>query len=341
VTRQKGAAMLKPSRLKSISGCASGLLLMLFAAAVSAQSAGWSPQRNVEIIHGSAPGGSNDKTAREIEKALAETRAVPTTMSVVSKAGGGGNISMAYANLKPGDGHYLLVGTSTMITNHIIGASPMNYTDFTPIASLLNDYIVFAVATDSPLKTPRDLSERLKTRPQSLSIGFASAFGNSRHIGAGLLIRAAGGSPRDLKTVVFRGSAEAISALLGGHIDVAILGAVNSVPHLEAGRMRVLAAATPRRFGGALAQVPTWRELGIDVVSGSWRGAFGPRNLPPAQLAFWEQAMRQVAENPGWKSDLEKNYWLADFSAGAQFRAELEKDYADTRRILADVGLAK
>jgi len=308
---------------------------------VTGQGQHWLPQRNVEIIHGSAPGGSNDKTAREIEKALAETKLIPTTMSVVSKAGGGGGISMAYTNLKPGDGHYLLVGTSTMITNHIIGASSMNYSDFTPIASLLNDYIVFAVNADSPIKTGKDLLERLKTKPQSLSIGFASAFGNSRHIGAGLLIRAVGGSPRDLKTVVFKGSSEAISALLGGHIDVAILGAINSVPHMEGGRMRVLAAATPRRFGGALAPVPTWREIGVDVVSGSWRGAFGPRNLPAAQLAFWEEAMRRVAENPGWKADLEKNYWLDDFSIGTKFKSDLAKDYADTRRILTDVGLAK
>jgi putative tricarboxylic transport membrane protein len=323
------------------------LVIALLATAVHAQPPaggarpGWVPTRNVEIVHGSAPGGSNDKSAREIEKALAEIKLIPTSMTVVSKAGGGGSVSMAYANTHPGDGHYLLLGGSTMISNHIIGASKMNYTDFTPIASLMNDYIVFAVSADSPLKTPQDLLERLKTKPQSLSIGFASAFGNSRHIGAGMLIRAAGGSPRDLKVVVFKGSAEAISAVLGGHIEVAILGAINAVAHVASGRMRVLASATPRRFGGALAQVPTWRELGVDVVSGSWRGAFGPRNLPPAQLAFWEDAMRQMSKNAGWKTDLEKNYWLDDFAVGTQFRKELEKDYAETKRVLVDVGLAK
>ncbi len=309
--------------------------------ATTAASPAWLPTKNVEIIHGSAPGGSNDKRAREIEKALAETKLIPTSMTVVSKPGGGGSISMAYANTHPGDGHYLLLGGSTMISNHIIGASKMNYTDFTPIASLMNDYIVFAVNADSPLKTGKDLQERLKTKPQSLSIGFASAFGNSRHVGAGMLMRALGGNPRDLKVVVFKGSAEAISALLGGHIDVAILGAINSVVHLGGGKMRVLAAATPRRFGGALAHVPTWKELGVDVVSGSWGGVFGPRNLPAAQLAFWEEAMRRVSQNAGWKADLEKNYWLDDFAVGAQFRKELEKDYADTRKVLVDVGLAK
>jgi putative tricarboxylic transport membrane protein len=308
---------------------------------LSAFAQSWTPNRNIEIIHGSAPGGSNDKRAREIEKALAEMKLIPTSMTVVSKSGGGGSIAMAYTNTHPGDGHYLLIGGSTMISNHIIGASRMNYTDLTPIASLTNDYVVFAVNTDSPLKTGRDLAERLKNKPQSLSIGFASAFGNSRHVGAGLLMRAIGGSPRDLKVVVFKGSAEAISALLGGHIDVAILGAINSVVHLGGGKMRVLAAASPRRFHGALAHAPTWRELGIDVVSGAWSGVFGSRNLPAPQAAFWEDAMQKITQNPGWKADLERNYWLDDFAAGAQFRKELEKDYADNRRILQDVGLAK
>jgi putative tricarboxylic transport membrane protein len=324
----------------------SALGALALTATAHAQSPGgtrpaWSPTKNVEIIHGSAPGGSNDKRAREIEKALGETKLITTSMTVVSKAGGGGSISMAYANTHPGDGHYLLLGGSTMISNHILGSSKMHYNDFTPIASLMNDYIVFAVNADSPIKTPQDLLERLKTKPQALSIGFASAFGNSRHVGAGMLIRAVGGNPRDLKTVVFKGSAEAISALLGGHIDVAILGAINSVVHLGGGKMRVLAAATPRRFGNALAHVPTWRELGVDVVSGSWGGVFGPRNLPPAQLAFWEDAMRQVAQNPGWKHDLDRNYWLDDFAVGAQFRKELEKDYAETRKVMVDVGLVK
>jgi putative tricarboxylic transport membrane protein len=319
---------------------------VLVAVSAHAQSAGgaraaWVPTRNIEIVHGSAPGGSNDKSAREIEKALTQTKLIPTSMTVVSKPGGGGSISMSYANQHPGDGHYLLLGGSTMISNHIVGSSKMSYTDFTPIASLMNDYIVFAVAADSALKTPKDLLERLKTKPQSLSIGFASAFGNSRHVGAGMLIRAIGGSPRDLKVVVFKGSAEAISALLGNHIEVAVLGAINSVAHIATGRMRVLAAATPRRFGGALADVPTWKELGVDVVSGSWRGVFGPRNLTPAQLAFWHEAMRQVSQNPGWKADLARNYWLEDFSVGEQFRKEMDKDYAETKKVLVDVGLVK
>ncbi len=301
----------------------------------------WSPTRNVEIIVSSVPGGSNDKTGREIEKALNELKLVPTSTTIIGKPGGGGGIAMAYTNQHAGDGHYLMVATSSINSNHIIGASKLTYNDFTPIAMLVNDYVVFAVKADSPLKTAKDVMAQFKAKPQSVAMGFANTFGGSRHVAAGLLIKALGGNPRDLKTVVFKGSAEAISALLGAHLEMVIIGAVNAVAHVQSGRMRVLAVTAPQRLTGTLSFVPTWRELGVDVVSGSWRGVMGPKDLPPAQLAFWENAMRQVSQNAGWKTDLERNYWSEDFAVGAQLRKDLEKDYVDTKKILVDIGLAK
>ena len=301
----------------------------------------WTPTKNVEIIVSSVPGGSNDNTGRQIEKALNDMKLVPTSTSIVGKPGGGGGIAMAYTNQHPGDGHYLMVATSSINSNHIIGASKLTYHDFTPIASMVNDYVVFAVKADSPLKTGKDLMAQLKSKPQAVAFGFANTFGGSRHIAAGLLIKSLGGNARDLKTVVFKGSAEAISALLGAHLEMVIIGAGNAVAHVASGRMRVLAVTSPQRLTGALSFVPTWRELGVDVVSGSWRGVMGPKDMPAAQLAYWENAMRQVSQNAGWKIDIERNYWSEDFAIGAQFRKDLEKDYVDTKKILVDVGLAK
>ncbi len=315
--------------------------LLALSAAAAAQTGIWKPQRNVEIVVSSAPGGSNDKTGREIEKGLLELKLVPTSIGVVGKTGGGGGIALAYGSLHAGDPHYLMVATSTLLSNHIIGGSKFNYTDFTPIAQMVNDYVVFAVAADSPIKTGKDLMERLRSRPQSVAIGFAAAYGNTRHVAAGLLMKAAGGNARDLKTVVFKGSAAAISALLGQHIELVVIGAVNAVPHIAAGRMRIVGVSAPQRFSGALASAPTWREQGADVVSGSWRGVIAPPGLTAPQSAFWESAMQQVSQTSGWKTDVERNYWVDEFIAGAAWRKELEKDYAETRKILLEVGLAK
>src|SRR4051794_28357475 len=93
----------------------------------------WQPTKNVEIVVPSAPGGSNDKTARSIERVVHDKRLLTPTLTVVNKPGGGNAMTMNYLNLHAGDAHYLMIGTPTILTNHIIGASTLNYTDFTPV----------------------------------------------------------------------------------------------------------------------------------------------------------------------------------------------------------------
>ena len=134
---------------------------IFFSGCACAQS--WSPQKNVEIVVGSAPGGSNDKTGRTVEKILSEKKLVPSTITVNNKPGGGGNISLTYVSQKTGDAHFLAVATPSLLTNHIVGQASLNYTDFTPIASLFNDYIVFAVNPDSPIKSA-SFQDSLKTK---------------------------------------------------------------------------------------------------------------------------------------------------------------------------------
>jgi putative tricarboxylic transport membrane protein len=307
--------------------------------AASAQA--WSPQKNVEIVAGSAPGGSNDNTARTMERVLLAHKLVPTTVTVVNRPGGGGSIAYTYVSQRPGDAHYLYIASSGMLSNHIVGASSLSHADFTPIALLYEDHAVFMVPTGSTIKTGAELADRLKKDPRAVVIGFANAYGSSRHMAAALLMRTLGGSPRDLKPVVFKGSAEAITAVLGGHLDVAVAGAVNAIPHVAAGRMRVIGVAAPQRLGGPLAIAPTWREQGVDLVYGNWRAVFAPKSLTPGQLAFWENALRRMAEALEWKADLEKNHWTEHFKTGAALQQELEQDYIWLKTTLVELGLAK
>jgi putative tricarboxylic transport membrane protein len=311
----------------------------LATAGAAAQS--WSPQKNVEIVVGSAPGGSNDKTGRTVEKILSDKKLVPGTLTVNNKPGGGGNIMLTYVNQKTGDAHFLAVATPSLLTNHIVGQSTLNYTDFTPVASLFNDYIVFAVNPDSGIKNGRDLADRLKKDPKSVSIGFATALGSHNHIGAGLLMKALGGEAKALKAIAFKGSAEAITALLGGHIDLVTTAAGNVDAQVAAGKLRIVGIAANQRFPGALASVPTWKEQGINVVFGGWRAIIGPPGMSTAQRAFWEGALRKVVDSPEWKQDLEKNYWSDDFVPGEQFRKDMVQDYASMKAVLVDLGLAK
>ena len=316
--------------------------LAVFALALPAQAQqSWSPTRNVEIVVGSAPGGSNDKTARSVEKAIVEGKLIPTSLTVNNKPGGGSTIAFAYVRQKKADPHTLLVGTTALLSNHIVGTSTISYDDFTPIASLFNDYVVFAVNANSSIKTGKDLIAKLKENPQSVSIGFATTLGSHNHIAAGLLAKSVGVNARNLKAIAFKGSAEAITQVMGGHIDLVTTAAGNVASHVAEGRLRVIGVSSPKRFPGALASVPTWKEQGANLVYGDWRSIMGPRDLTPAQIAYWERVLRKVTETKEWKEDLEKNYWSDDFVGSAQFRKDLAKDYADMKSVLVDIGLAK
>ena len=317
------------------------LAAMLAGATVAAHAQSWSPQRNVEIVVGSAPGGSNDKTARTVEHVITANKLVPTSVTVVNRPGGGSTIAFNAVIMKAGDPHTLLIGTPSLLTNHITGLSKQHHNDFTPIASMLNDYIVFAVNPDGPIKTGKDLIARLRQDPKSVSVGFATTLGSHNHIAAGLLMKAIGGNARDLKAIAFKGSAEAITAVMGGHIDLVTTAAGNVAPHVASGKLRVVGVAANQRFAGQLANIPTWKEQGVNLVFGGWRGILAPKGLTAAQSAYWEGVMKKVSESAEWKSDLEKNFWADDFIAGAQFRKDLDQEYAAMKAVLVDIGLAK
>jgi putative tricarboxylic transport membrane protein len=317
------------------------LALLALLGVSPAQAQGWAPQRNVEIIVPVVPGGTNDKLARAIERTLIGGKLVNTSVTVVHRAGGGNQIAYAYVSQHAGDPHYLLMGTTTLITAHAMGASKMSYADFTPIASIFNDYVVLTVNTASPLKSGKDLVAKMRADGQSVSLGFSSSLGNHHHIIAGLFMKGIGASPRDLKTVIFKGSSEAITALLGSHIDMVSTGATNAAGQMAAGKLRVLGVSSGQRLPGVMAVVPTWKEQGVDLVYGSWRSVVGPKGLTPEQVTFWENALRKVVESADWKAELERNYWGDFFLTGAEFRTTIDSEYRAMKGVLVELGLAK
>ena len=306
----------------------------------AAHAQGWSPQRNVELVVGFVAGGGMDRTARTLDRLLVANQLLNSSISVVNKPGGNSSIAYAYVSQRPADGHTLVVGGMTLLTNHIMGSSPLTYTDFTLIASLFDEYAVFSVNTASPIRTGKDLVARLKTDPKSVTTGFA-AVGGGNHLAAVLLHKAIGGKTADLKAVSSRGAAEAITYLLGGHIDLAVTSTGAVLPHIAAGRLHVVAVAAPRRLGGALAGVPTWKEQGVDVVSSLPRVIIGPKGMAAAQIAYWENALRKVTETAEWKIDIEQNLWLDNFAIRDQFRGNLVQEYATMKSLLVELGLAR
>jgi putative tricarboxylic transport membrane protein len=300
----------------------------------------WKPTRNVEIVVGSAAGGAPDRTGRLVQKLLQNDPAFPS-LSVTNRPGGAATIGAAYVNQHAGDPHVVLVTTPTMISNHIMGTTPLSHNDFTQLSVLFREYIVLAVRADSPIKNAKDLAERLKKDSGAASFAIASARGNHNHIVTGLVMKAAGGSARDAKVVVYNSGGQAMTAVLGGHVDIVVSAPANVAPQLESGKLRVLGLSASARLGGSFAGVPTFREQGLDVEFFAWRGLAAPRGLKPEQIAFWDEALSRMAHSEEWKRDVERNFWDGQFLRSAETRKHLDREYELTRGLLAELGLAK
>jgi putative tricarboxylic transport membrane protein len=318
------------------------LLACVAATLLAGPAAGqWKPEKNIEIIVGTGPGGGQDKTARTVQHLLTDKRFIEAPVTVVNKPGGGGAVGWAYLNQHAGDAHYAVIGTTTLLTSQIIGRSPVGFTDITPLAMLLSESVALSVRQESPLLTGKDLVERLKKDASSVSASIGSSVGGPNHIAFALIAKAAGGDVKRLKTVIFQGGGEAITATLGGHVDLISSAANNVIPHLAAGKMRVLGIAAPQRLGGVFAKVPTWKEQGIDVHITNWRMLAGPRGLTAAQIANWDGALAKLVKTDEWKKDLDNNVFENTYMNSDETRRYLKAQYDQFHAALSEVGLAK
>jgi putative tricarboxylic transport membrane protein len=318
--------------------------VMSLAAAVSLSDgalAQWKPEKNVEFVIGTGPGGAFDSTARRLQRIWKDTGIVSANTLVINKPGAGQSLALTYLNQHAGDGHYLSIASGIIFANHLTGKTPHAYTDFTPVAMLFNEATVFAVKSDSPFRGGRELLERLRKDPTGPSFAVGSTLGSATHIAGALIVKAAGGDVRKMKAVVLNSSGDSVTAVLGGHIDVVMSPATLVLPHAQAGKMRIIAVASPQRLTGPLAGVPTWREQGVDAVIYNWRAVLGPRDMTPPQLSYWEDALARTVKSAEWQGEVAKNVWEDAFLGSREAKKFLDADHAATKAILTELGLIK
>jgi len=318
--------------------CAGAALL---AVAHSAPAQPWKPQQPVEIIIGSAAGSSPDTMARAIQRIWQDKRLVEVPANVVNRVGGGNTVAWNFLSQRPGDGHFLMVSNINLSAGHLTGTTPWSFRDFTSLGILFHEYIALSVVADSPIKDGRDLLARLKSDPGSVSLAVSSVAGGANHIGAGLAFKAAGVDVRKVRTVVFDSAGKAMTALLGGHVDVVSSSITAALRQVRAGKTRVLGVTSPRRLGGDMAQFPTWRELGAEAEFSNYRGYIGAPGLGAAQVAYWEGVLARLDADEAWREYVDKNELDRELMNGRQALQYLTELDGKLRAILGDLGLLK
>jgi putative tricarboxylic transport membrane protein len=315
-------------------------VIMLAASQVWAQPA-WKPERQVELVLPTAPGGGNDAVGRLMQKVLTEQKILPTPLIVINKSGGNQTLSLSYVMQHAADPHYLLFSTSSLFTNYLQGLTTTHYSELPALGLAFVDYSSFMVPANSPLKTMSDLIARLKAEPDSVAFSVISRGGTS-HAALAQAARSAGIDPKRLKVVVYKTSAEATTAMMGNHIQAAVSSAAGSTPQVVAGHIRMLAISAPQRRTGALAQVPTLAELGLDATGlATWRGIFGAKGISAAQVAYWEDALARAFASEDWRNHMAENNVTAPAIRGRELSKYLAEQFANTRSVLVEMGLAK
>lgn len=300
----------------------------------------WRPTKTIEFVVGAGAGGGLDRAARLVQKLLTDHRIVEVPVVVSNKPGGGGGISWTYLNQHEGDAHFVGITSPNITIASIQGTSSISFRDVTPLSMLYTEYIAMTVRADSPIRSARDLVERLKRKPESVAVAFSGFIGNNNHVAIARVVKAAGGSIKRLKVIAFKSASEHITAALGGHVDVSITGPANFVQHKKSRQLRVLAITSPQRLGGEFADVPTWRELGIDVVESNGRFFLGPKGLTPEQIARWDDLLSRVSRIDEFRSSVEAELGNVTALSSRQTIELLTESDREYRSILTELGFA-
>ena len=129
--------------------------------------------------------------------------------------------------------------------------------------------------------------------------------------------------------------------MLGGHIDAALVSAVNTEQQVAAGKMRVITQSGGKRLPGFLQQVPTWKELGVNVEYATAQGYAGPRGMSREAVAYWESLLARLSKEEEWNRNLARSMWDSTYMTGAQHRKYYEDEFARMQAILTELGLVK
>lgn len=302
----------------------------------------WKPERAVQIVAGTPPGGGLDRVARALAKAITEAHLIDPPIEVVNVPGDGARRAWThYIDNCPGDGHVLGISSPNLTSDYLVGIAGFEHSRYTPIATLVTEYIAFAVRSDSKLQTGADLLRYLGRPTSAVRVALSTALGNPNHVALAKLTRQAGGDVNAPTIRVFDTALDAVADVVGGTADLCAVTAASVLAELQAGRVRLLGVSAPERLRGAFAGTPSWKEQSADCVIGAWRGVTGPTGLTSAQVLFWARILKAATDQPGWREDLSRLSWSPMFKEGAELHAYLGKERAEFVAVLGELGLLK
>jgi len=306
----------------------------MFAAAGVASAQSIFPSKPVRIFVPYSAGGGVDILARTLGDVV--SRQWGQSVVIENRPGAGGVVASQALIASPPDGYTLIVVASGHATNPFLYPKlPYDtFKDFTPISLLASSPNVLLVRADSPFKTLGDMIAQARSKPGSLSFGYAGN-GTSTHLAGELLKNLA---KIDLNGIPYKGGAPAINDLLGGQIPMSFNNGPESVGQLEAGTLRALAVTTASR-ASFLPNVPSMAEAVPGYDTEVWWGLLGPAGMPPDLVAKLSHDFVAALNTDPVKERLAKLGASPIGSSPAQFDAKIRADYKKWGPIIEAAGM--
>lgn len=261
-----------------------------------------------ECIAPAKPGGGFDLTCKLAQNAFKETELLKSPMRVTYMPGGVG--AVAYNKIVANDpaNNNAIVAFSTGSLLNLSQGKFGQYTekDVRWLAIVGTDYGVVAVNAESPYKNLNDLIAALKKNPKSVSFGAGGSVGGQDWMQTAMLAKAAGVNPKEMTYIALEGGGEAVTSVLGNHIQVVSAGVAEVIPHVKSGKLRALAVFAPERLPNALADIPTAKEQGYDIQWPVVRGYYVGPKVSDEAYQWWKTSFEKMMRDPKFEKSREQ-----------------------------------
>lgn len=293
------------------------------------------PERPITIIVPFSSGGALDMVARSLEKAASQHLGQP--MIVVNKPGGGGTLGWNELSRATPDGYTIGISGIDLILQSLYGPTKYNYpTSLDPLGQIFSSAMVLAIPVEEQWQNVDDVVNYARQHPGSLKFG-NNGVGSIPHILSEMFSLSAG-----IKTqqVPFQGASESLAALLGGHIQAIFINPASIKEQLKSGTIRVLAVTTEQRLTDPVfASIPTFKELGMDVVFNNWVGVTAPKEMPIEVKAKLADGLKSIILDPEFKKNIEKMGLQAEYLSPQESQARWMADNEKLSKIVQETGI--
>jgi putative tricarboxylic transport membrane protein len=311
--------------------------LLLFALVATGPASAWAqgpfPSKPIELTVLFGAGSGADLLARKLAEAAAKDLAQP--VAVVNRTGAGGAIGYTHVRSQPADGHALVWNSNSISTTYHAGNMKVDYTAFAGVAQLTTEPVSLAVKADAPWKDIREFIAHTKAHPGEVRIG-NSGRGSFTHLVAVALENQTGAK---LTHVPF-GQQLAITTVLGDKIEASVQLPAEIMTQVTGRQVRILAVTGEKRLG-ALPDVPTFRESGIDLALSLWRGIAAPKGTPDAVIARLESAFTTAAQSVEFREFAAKLGAAVEIRRAREFDAFIAQEDRDLAALMEQIGLRK